>query len=210
MLDEYEPSVTDCLRSILRPGMTFCDVGANLGVFTLFASRLVGPSGRVVAFEPVPDNVEVLRTNLALNQCQNVLLIEKAVAEKRGHATIHLSALCGCHSLVSQPDGATARSLTVETVPLQEVNELSQIDLLKIDVEGTEMAVLRSLGDRRPKHVVLEYNAERTRAGGANGAIFIQTLRDLGYTNIESLDAEETVEKILAEQCTAANLHAFI
>ena len=211
LLDEYEPDVTECMRCILRPGMSFCDVGANLGVFTLFASKLVGPSGRVVAFEPVPENAEVLRTNLALNECKNVLVLEKAVSEQRGTATLHLSSQCGCHSLVSQPPGATARTISVETIPLQDVNELADIDLLKIDVEGAELTALRSLGTHRPKHIILEYNAERTRAAGANGAQFVQSLRDLGYDNIESLEegADGSLASISAERCAAANLHAF-
>jgi hypothetical protein len=92
------------------------------------------------------------------------------------------------------------------------MNELADIDVLKIDVEGAELTALRSLGPRRPKHIILEYNAERTRAAGANGAQFIQTLRDLGYNNIEPLEegASESLASIAAERCVATNLHAFL
>src|SRR6266487_3972549 len=64
VLDRYEPEVAAKLKELLRPGMTFCDVGANLGVFALYAARLVGPGGQVFAFEPIPNNYRVLEQNL--------------------------------------------------------------------------------------------------------------------------------------------------
>src|SRR6185503_1571545 len=136
LLDQYEPVVTERIRAILREGMTFCDVGANIGVLTVFAARLVGSTGKVISFEPIPENARFLRTNLALNHCHNVLVLEKAVAEVHGRAEIHLSSLCGCHSMVSQPDAATGQSLSIETVRLDEIAELARMDLLKIDAEG--------------------------------------------------------------------------
>ena len=68
------------LQRELRPGATFFDIGANVGFVTLIAARLVGPSGRVVAFEPVPENVAAIRENLALNGIDWVEVHETAVA----------------------------------------------------------------------------------------------------------------------------------
>src|SRR5579863_2160017 len=90
-LDQYEPEVTARIQEIVKEGMTVCDVGANIGLITLLASRLAGPTGRVVAFEPVPDNAEILHGNIQRNGCQNVTVIEKAVGAKPGCAEIHLS-----------------------------------------------------------------------------------------------------------------------
>ena len=209
LLDEYEPAVSECFRAILRKGMTFCDVGANIGVFSLFAARLVGPMGRVVAFEPIPENVQVLRANISRNGLGNVLVVEKAVAERQGRAEIHLSSLCGCHSLVSRPDASLGRSLSVETIRLDEMPELEQIDLLKIDAEGAEISVLRSLGSRRPRHLILEYNAARSHAAGYNGPQFLDTLRSLGYGEIENLDEPaQRLDSVEQNRCEAANLYA--
>jgi FkbM family methyltransferase len=209
LLNEYEPEVTECIRSVLKEGMTFCDVGANIGVFTLFASRLVGSSGRVIAFEPIPENACVLRENIARNGCRNVLVLQKAAAEKTGGAEIHLSALCGCHSLISRPDGSTGGTLSVETIRLDEVPELTSVDLLKIDAEGAELSVLRSLGIRRPRHLILEYNGPRTRAAGYTGSQFLAQLSALGYSKIMNLDQPESGLRGLEEDtCEATNLHA--
>ena len=87
--DEYEPEVVAKLRELLKPGMTFCDVGANMGVLTLLAARLVGPAGRVFSFEPFPQNAAVVRHNVALNGFANVTVVEAGVAEakRRGPAS---------------------------------------------------------------------------------------------------------------------------
>ncbi len=188
MLGEYEPAVAARISSLLRPGMTFCDVGANIGVFTLLASKLVGETGRVVAFEPIPENAQVLRTNIEINGRRNVIALEKAVTEQGGRCEIHLSSLCGCHSMVAGPDSSAGKVLSVETVRLDQVDELAHIDLLKVDAEGAEVSVLRSLGTRRPHQIILEYNAERLAAAGYTGAQFLKVLTGLGYAKIEDLD----------------------
>ena len=209
LLGEYEPAVAKRIRAVLRPGMTFCDVGANMGVFTLFAAKLVGAAGRVVAFEPIPDNAQVLRTNIALNGRTNVLLLEKAIAEKSGRAEIHLSSLCGCHSLLARPDAPAGRSLFVETIRLDEIEGLERMDLLKIDAEGAEVSVLRSLGARRPSQIILEYNAERLRAAGCTGAQFLDVLHGLGYAEIEDLENPGSdLERIARGDIDASNLIA--
>ncbi|HTD65130.1 MAG TPA: FkbM family methyltransferase [Candidatus Limnocylindria bacterium] len=209
VLDEYEPAVSARMRSLLRAGMTVCDVGANIGVFSLFAAKLVGPQGRVIAFEPIPANVETLRANILLNRLSNVTLLEKAAAETSGRMEIHLSSLCGCHSLVSKPEASAGKVLFVETVRLEELAECASIDLLKIDAEGAEIAVLRSLGARRPRHLILEYNGARAKAAGFSGHEFIAILRGLGYAEIENLDdPAQGLAAITGTDSVSTNLYA--
>src|ERR1017187_7387482 len=70
--DQYEPETKILLSNIIRPGMTFLDVGAHVGHYTLLAARLVGPTGHVYAFEPEPENYAILTKNIALNGYTNV------------------------------------------------------------------------------------------------------------------------------------------
>ena len=184
-LDQYEPEVTGRLRQLAKEGMTFCDVGANIGLITLLASKLVGPSGRVIAFEPVPENAQILRGNVRRNNRGNITVLEKAVSSKPGQAHIHLSEFCGSHSLVANPNGASGRTLTVETVRLDSLPELRNLDILKIDAEGGEIDVLKSLGKVRPHHVILEYNQERCQAAGITWRSFHHSLLDLGFEALE-------------------------
>jgi hypothetical protein len=80
----YEPHIANLLVRVLGKGDVAVDVGGNIGFFTVLASILVGPAGRVVAFEPGTENLERLRANLALNDCKNVTIIEKAGNEPSG------------------------------------------------------------------------------------------------------------------------------
>src|SRR5690606_34921798 len=73
-LNAYEPVVVSIMRRVLRPGDTFIDGGANLGILTLIGSRLVGPSGRVYAFEPQAAAAERVRAHLTMNGITNVVL----------------------------------------------------------------------------------------------------------------------------------------
>ncbi len=81
-----EQFVQERLVSFLAPGMTFYDVGANVGFFSLLAARLVGPGGLVVAWEPVPESASALRRNVASNGFDNVIVDERAVSSQVGRA----------------------------------------------------------------------------------------------------------------------------
>lgn len=83
----YEPSVARLFENILGEGMTMVDLGANIGYYTLLASRLVGRSGRVYAFEPDPENHQYLLRNIVANGCRNVTVVEKAVYNITGTMT---------------------------------------------------------------------------------------------------------------------------
>ncbi len=145
---QYEPHVTRALRDTLSRGATFVDVGANIGYFTLLASKIVGPAGRVVAFEPNPDNCDLLRRSIAANDFRAITLHQNAVAEAR--QTLHF-ATAGIDSngrVVNAAEAAaeTVPLPTVEAVTLDEtLADLSRIDVIKIDVEGAESRAWRGM-----------------------------------------------------------------
>ena len=201
ILDCYEPGVSACLRRLLRPGMVFCDVGANIGVFTLMAAHQVGPQGRVFSFEPVPENFAVLRRNVEANHHANIVCIPKAVAQHNGNSRLFLSRFCGSHSLVSEPIEYRGEFLEVETVRLDSVPSLDRIDVLKIDVEGAELEVLEGLGHLRPQ-VILEYNSERVSRRGLDASAFLLQLRALGYS-VTNIDCPEADLESVASQSLA-------
>lgn len=190
VIDQYEPGVSQCLRELLKPGMVFCDVGANFGVFTLLGSRSVGPGGQVFAFEPVPDNRQVLERNIARNGVSNVTVSAKAVADKCGTVRIFLSRDAGCHSISTEPEHYEGKFLDVDVVRLDQVESLLHIDVLKIDVEGAELEVLTGLGKLPVGHVILEFNGERIAKRGMSGEQFLEALRKLGFSHITNLDDE--------------------
>src|SRR5690606_15185214 len=87
--DNYEPHVTAEVRRLLQPGMTFVDVGANIGYFALLAASLVGAQGKVIAFEPNLENCELLRRSIAANGFDDFVHVHPyAVAEKAQFFTL--------------------------------------------------------------------------------------------------------------------------
>ena len=139
-MGSYEFTKQRLFARIVRPGQVVYDVGANVGFYTLLASVLVGPTGKVVAFEPLPRNVDYLRSHIKLNHCDNTTLVTAAVSDVMGTARFDGS---GDNSMAHlTPDG----TLTVETVTLDHVVGTQgepPPQVIKIDVEGAEVAVLQ-------------------------------------------------------------------
>jgi FkbM family methyltransferase len=147
VLGRYEQSKHHALRHFIRPGMTFVDVGCNKGDFCLTASRLVGSSGRVLAFEPHPENCEWIRKSIAKNGYRNIELYELALSDSNGSAQLHLGEQSGHHTLLAgqlrQEQGLIAVQTRILDDLLEETQFRGPIDAIKIDVEGADMHVLR-------------------------------------------------------------------
>jgi len=164
-------------REYVRPGFelastnTVVDIGAQIGIFSSYAAKAV-PRGRVLSFEPHPDNYRLLEQNRQLNSFANMMTFNRAVAETAGKHEFFASAFnTGGHSLYEQP-GAAVR-FEVETVRLEDVLKqqgIVAIDYLKIDCEGAEVEILRSLSVdllHRVERIVMEVHTEidATEAG---------------------------------------------
>jgi FkbM family methyltransferase len=196
----FDSEVGTVLSTFLRPAMTFFDVGANVGFFSILASRLVGPKGHVFSFEPDSRNFDRLARNISVSRISNVVLNRMALMDKDG--SIKLKVLAedgwGMYSSVGEPLTGVKepRGLSGETVT-QHVkcstmdsyvmeNKIGEIDLVKIDVEGAELSVLRGgkklLGRKRGPALVIEFN--RITAGILGYDLFQlrQYVESLGYT----------------------------
>lgn len=152
----YEIAETRFCEQLLEPGDVAVDVGANIGLYTLLFSKLVGAGGRVHSFEPAPENARRLRVNLLLNAADNVEAHQAAVFSRPGSLTLNLfdPRLGAWHSLGRpelpnpfQPGETIAPtgSVQVEAITLDDyaaANGLDRLALLKIDVEGAEPDVI--------------------------------------------------------------------
>jgi len=139
-LGSYEKANQIHWERHLKPGMAVFDIGANVGFYTLLASVLVGPSGRVVAFEPLPRNLGFLHGHVSRNRRDNVRIIEAAVAEVPGEATFEDVA----HGSMARL--STRGSIRVKVVALDDLTDRGEIpepQMMKIDVEGAEIEVLK-------------------------------------------------------------------
>jgi FkbM family methyltransferase len=129
----------DLILSELGPGDVFVDIGANCGVFALFAARRVGPAGHVIAIEPMPEMIARLRFNVLSNGFTNVQVVETAIGPTEGSATLFVDERQRGHSSFIALQGSTRTSVPVMTLSSVIAQAgVTRIDALKIDIEGFE------------------------------------------------------------------------
>lgn len=140
------PALVPILDAVLQPGDVFFDVGANIGLYSLWAAGLVGPNGRVYAFEPVPQTSDWLQNLLEENKVTNVSVVRKAASNLTGSATMRTTPhASGLSRIVDSQPPDDGESLGVETVRLDDVESPAAPSLVKIDVEGFEGAVVAGM-----------------------------------------------------------------
>lgn len=143
MLGIYEISIQKEIMRHLPYGGVFYDIGANNGFFTLFASSHLGVDGAVYAFEPLPENAESIRNVIRQNDLLNCHLEECAIADFVGDAKLYFGNSIATPS-IDHKDGTDTSSLSVRTTTLNSFTSIHPApDLIKLDVEGAELAVLR-------------------------------------------------------------------
>jgi FkbM family methyltransferase len=185
----WEPDITAFISRRLAAGDTFIDVGANVGYYTLLASQRVGESGRVVAVEVSPSILALLQANLALaGSPPNVRTVHAAAAAAHGTLTV-FRAPDWCLNLTSTlPRPGLAPEAQVKAAPLDDLltpEELATARLVKINVEGTELAVLAGIQrlvahGRRDLEIVVELTPELWPQGTGRPEEALQPLLDAG------------------------------
>lgn len=171
----YEPATLSLFDRVLRPGDTVVDVGANLGLMTLHAALRVGPTGTVVAIEPHPFCFRRLVRNVALNDLGNVRPVQVAAGAVPERRTIYdfpavnigRSSLIPA-SLESKPAGEVSVN-RLDTI-LAEIG-IGDVRLLKIDVEGFELEVLKGAVDTLARQPVICMEVTSALSHGAGGTL---------------------------------------
>ena len=143
----YEPMETRLVVSTLQEGDVFLDIGANVGWYSVIAARKVGASGKVIAFEPDPDNFGLLKKNCELNKLGNVELHNRAISDCDGKDYLYRSTSnFGDHQLHATADESRAK-VEVETVKLDSLFPAGDIAIkaIKIDTQGSEAKIMRGM-----------------------------------------------------------------
>ena len=184
----YEKAETRFFQSACRDGMTFLDVGANLGYYTALATRAVGPNGRVLAVEPDPDSFGYLEQTIAANAVGNVQAFPVAASDAPATLPLYISTdNRGDNRLYAS--GEDRPQVEVNARPLDALlreNKIDKVDLIKIDVQGYEPKVIAGLRETitaSPNLTLLtEFWPQGIDEAGENANDFLQTLRGLGLT----------------------------
>ncbi len=189
----YSQNELDVLKNHLAVDDTFIDIGANIGLFTLFAAKRLH-SGQVYAFEPASVLFKRLSTNVEANGFQQVHLFRLGLSDRDSEMKIYFPIESDNHgtfndgmaSLFSEKEGWRAEEVvclkTLDSFVQQQ--QLQRIDFVKIDIEGAELMALRgakeTLKTFRPK-ILIEVNEEACERAGYQGIDILKYLRQFGY-----------------------------
>lgn len=178
----YEPDTVEIIKSIIKPGKTFIDIGANIGQYTLIAAGIGVP---VQSFEPDPGIFEVLKANIAANNLSNVACHRIALSSKKGTAEFHESNAenFGAGSLRHQSQ-SSGKTFSVQTDTLDSFAAHLDVGAIKIDVEGAELPVLSAAQMVLSKHppLVIEFDDKHQRSFGSSNEELVHFLHASGYT----------------------------
>lgn len=185
----WEPNLTHWLCRRVAAGDAFVDVGANIGYFSVLTSRLVGPTGNVVAIEASPSIFLVLEANLARNGITNVRAVNLAASDRDGRVTVFAGPASNRALASTVPTKGLEPESEVEARPLADIlteAELGRARLVKIDVEGGEFAVVRGLAraleTMRPDvELVVEVSPSSLARQGEGAEELVSLLRQRGF-----------------------------
>jgi len=208
----WEPAQTLLVNRILQPGMTFVDVGAQWGYFTLVAAARVGPYGSGLVLEPHAQLFGLLRGNLDLNRLRQVTPLPVAAGATTSYQELvaddeHRGNFGGSWLRPGPPSPAALQEPTGERIvevrtldDLAREHELDSIDLVKIDVEGAEGAAVHGMRDllshARVRRLLIEVHAEFLERGGGSLKTLYEDLRSAGYRGLSVREDPPTVRAI--------------
>jgi FkbM family methyltransferase len=141
----FDPEEFECLRSRMRDDLTFIDIGASVGPYSLFVASLAGPKARILSVEPQPDIFDRLSYNIRQNPFGTIKAIDCAIADKSGELTLFLDPRNKGESSVQIVGSAYASSIRVSAVTLLDLvraEGFQRVDAVKLDVEGAEDLIL--------------------------------------------------------------------
>lgn len=187
----FEPDVCNVIINTVKPAWTVLDIGAHIGHHTLLMAKIVERAGRVISFEPLPENQNLLEENVMLNGYQDNVRIERmAVADKTSLLRLHnfmdrsQAFLDGCSQEVATHEG----DVVVPVCALDDYFELldwPRVNFVKMDIEGAESRAIAGMREVIKRHrpiILMESHGEQARDG-------IQYLIDNGY-QLNKLDPQ--------------------
>jgi len=210
--NEYEPATSEAILRNLRPGSTFVDLGAHIGVFSMLAARCVGEDGHVFAFEPVPRTRRVLERNIAANNLTNICVVPFATSDKRETLSF-ISTNASEANGVAVANDAWPR-INVNATDLDSYfrdRNWPSISLVKMDVEGQELPTLRGMKELlsrtgRPP-IIFEYNLDQLRRTGTSRSALFDLLYAYGYSAYDVM-FRTSVQLRLPEELETLHAHA--
>lgn len=197
----FEKFETKLFKSLIREGMVVVDIGAYAGYYSLVAADLVGEEGKVYAFEPNPENYALLLKNLEVNRCQNAIPVQKAIADRNGRTRLFLAQENkGDHRLFDSNDGRESITVDVTSLDAFFKERDYRVDVLKMDIQGSEMAALKGMTKILEKNddlkILTEFWPNGIRMSGASPEEFLKKLVEFGFELYHINEKRKLIEPI--------------
>lgn len=197
----YEKRQTELFLKSLSAGDVVFDIGANIGYYTVLASRKVGKTGRVFAFEPDWENAQLLFENIRENHCTNVVVEEKAITERGGKIPFSQEKFNKGESSLSYAKNAPP-SCAIQGISLdayRQKQNIKQIDVMKIDIEGAEVGAIKGgrktfLSNTKMK-LFIEYNPSSLSRYSNQPELLVRLVEAMGFRIVSIID--ESRRKVL-------------
>lgn len=184
-LDHHLLSIQDypihrIIKEVIKPGDTVIDIGANIGILTVYFAKLVGKEGKVYAFEPEPNNFALLK-NVEINGYQNVTLVQKAVSNKSGKVNLQISKSMTAHR-IADANGDGNNFVEIDCISLDDYfrEHLGKIHFIKIDTEGNDGKVIQGASSLLTRYkdvkIMTEFHTRLLNEAGMSPEKFIQLL----------------------------------
>lgn len=193
-LGVYEPWKFKLFRDLVRKNMTIIDVGANKGCFSLLAAKLMDDYGRILSFEPEPINCSWILRSINANNYKSISLFKIALSDSDRTTDLYLGEKSGFHSLIPPSNNPESEKIIVTQKRLDTVlqeNKISEVDLIKIDVEGSELQVLKGATETIKQNKNLNIFLDLHPQKGVNIYEICDFLLDHGY-KLYNIDKEKT------------------
>jgi len=185
-LQPFEPYTTELFKKAIKPGARVIDIGAQFGYYSLLAAKQMGQAGEVYAFEPVPSNFELLTRNIKMNGYTNIIhRIQKAAGDKRREVSIFVYKDSDSHGMYPRPTAYVKEAISVECITIDEFFGGKPVDVIKMDIEGSEPYALEGMKQTITKNANLilftEFAPAFLRLAGIKAEDYLKQLESLGF-----------------------------
>lgn len=180
-------SVTSCFYNELKKGMIVFDIGANIGYYSLLASKIINSNSKVFAFEPNERTITLLQKNKEINAYSNIVIIPKAISNTKGIGRLYLDRDSSVDDKIIDTN-EKRKTINIELTTVDEFIEESKIlpDFIKIDVQGAEYLVFEGmkklLHSKHPLKIISEFSARHESDKMKTFKEILKVMTELGFT----------------------------
>jgi len=193
---------TRIMKQFIRPDDVILELGANIGYYVLIESTILSNKGYIYAVEPGPENLELLKKNVTLNNIKNVEICNMAISNTKGTAKLYMGKACNLHSLINSSNASDAKYVEVETDTVDNfIKGRKPVTFLRMDVEGYETEVIDGMQQifKSPYFERLFVEIHPHRVSSEKMQKFFATVRDYGFEIAHSVFRDTFERSVLGQ-----------